>query len=90
MYVLEQKLENITFFSSENNHFYSREILLYIARACFRNESKSILNIPSKKSSAQVSFRVNSVLTRDGCIKCYILLFIEIIFKHVDVFQTEI
>ena len=24
-------------FSSENEHFYSREILLYIAWACFRN-----------------------------------------------------
>ena len=23
--------------SSENEHFYSREILLYIARACLRN-----------------------------------------------------
>ena len=26
------------FFSSENNHFYGREILQYIARICLRNE----------------------------------------------------
>ena len=46
--------------------------------------------IPSKKSSAQVGVRVNSVLTRDGCIKCCISLFKEIILQHLDAFQTEI
>ena len=30
-------------FSSENYHFYSREILLYIARTCLRNESVSVI-----------------------------------------------
>ena len=30
------------FFSSENNHFYSREILLYIAWACLRNDNYSV------------------------------------------------
>ena len=33
-------------------------------------------NIHSKKSSAQVGVRVNYVLTRNDCIKCYISLFI--------------
>ena len=27
-------------FSSENNHFYSREILLYIVLACFRDDDR--------------------------------------------------
>ena len=34
--------------------------------------------------------RVNSVLTRNDCIKCYISLFKEIILQQVDAFQTEI
>ena len=34
--------------------------------------------------------RVNPVLTRNGCIKCYISLFKEIILQLLDVFQTEI
>ena len=34
--------------------------------------------------------QVNSVLTRDGCIKCYISLFKEIILQQFDAFQTEI
>ena len=46
-------------------------------------------NIPSKKSSAQVGVWVNSVLTRNGYIKCYISLFKEIILQQFDAFQTE-
>ena len=46
--------------------------------------------IPSKKSSAQVDVWVNSVLTRNGCIKCYIALFKGIILQQLDAFQTEI
>ena len=34
--------------------------------------------------------RVNSVLARNGCIKCFISLFKEIILQHLDAFQTEI
>ena len=34
--------------------------------------------------------RVNLVLTRNGCIKCYISLFKEIILQHLDAFKTEI
>ena len=34
--------------------------------------------------------RVNSVLTRNDCIKCCILLFKEIILQELDAFQTEI
>ena len=49
-----------------------------------------ILNIPSKKSSAQAGVRVNSVLTRNDCIKCYILLFIEIILQQFHAFKIEI
>ena len=33
--------------------------------------------------------QVNSVLTRNGCIKCYISLFKEIILQQLDAFQTE-
>ena len=46
--------------------------------------------IPSKKSSAHVCVQVNSGLTRNGCIKCYISLFKEIILQQWDAFQTEI
>ena len=46
--------------------------------------------IPSKKSSAQVGVWVNSVLTRNGFIKCYISLFREIILQQCDAFQTLI
>ena len=34
----EQKKRKYCNFSFENNHFYSREILLYIVWACYRNE----------------------------------------------------
>ena len=47
-------------------------------------------HIPSKKSSAQVGVPVNSVLTGNGCIKCLISLFKEIILQHLDAFPTEI
>ena len=33
--------------------------------------------------------RVNSVLTRNECIKCYISLFKELILQVLDAFQTE-
>ena len=46
--------------------------------------------IPSKKSSAQVGVWVNSVLTRNGYIKCYKSLFREINLQECDAFQTEI
>ena len=49
-----------------------------------------ILIYPAKKSSAQAGVRVNSVLTRSDCIKCYISLFKEIILQQFDAFQTEI
>ena len=48
------------------------------------------LSIPSKKSSAQVGVWVNSVLTRNGYIKCYISLFKEIILQQCNAFQTVI
>ena len=48
------------------------------------------LSKPSKKSSAQVGVRVNSVLTRSDYIKLYISLFKEIILQQLDTFQTEI
>ena len=49
-----------------------------------------IVHIPSKKSSAQVGVQVNSVLTSNDYINCYILLFTEIILQQLDAFQTEI
>ena len=51
---------------------------------------KVYINIPSKKSSAQVGGWVSSVLTRNGYIQCYISLFQEIILQQYDAFQTEI
>ena len=47
-------------------------------------------NILSKKSSAQMGFRVNPVLARNSCIQCYILLFTEIILQQFDAFKIEI
>ena len=38
IYVLSKNKKNIKKKSSENYHFYSREILQYIARTCLRNE----------------------------------------------------
>ena len=49
-----------------------------------------LLDIASKKSSAQVGVWVNSVLTRNGYIQWYIPLFKEIILQQCDAFQTEI
>ena len=46
--------------------------------------------ILSKKSSAQIVFRVSSVLTRDSCIYCYISLFTEIILQQGDPFKIKI
>ena len=37
-----------------------------------------------------MGFRVNYVLTRNDCIKCYISLFKEIILQQFDAFQTEV
>ena len=51
---------------------------------------KSPYCILSKKSSAQMGFRVNSVLARDSCIKYYISLFTEIILQHFDAFKIKI
>ena len=50
----------------------------------------TLLSYTQQKRSAQVGVRVNSVLTRNDCIKCYISLFTEIILQQFDPFQTEI
>ena len=39
IYVLSKNKKNVTIYSSENYHFYSREILQYIAYAYLRNET---------------------------------------------------
>ena len=46
--------------------------------------------ILSKRSSAQMGFRVNPVLARNSCILCYISLFTESSLQHLDAFKTEI
>ena len=46
--------------------------------------------ILSKKSSAHMGFRVNSVLARDSCIRYYISLFTEIILQHFGAFKFKI
>ena len=51
---------------------------------------EAIVYIPSKKSSAQVGIRVNSVLIRNYCIKCHVSLFKEIILQELNAFQLEI
>ena len=38
----EQKLEKYHTFSSENNHFYSRELLQYIVWACYQNGKNTV------------------------------------------------
>ena len=38
VYALSKNKKNITFFSSENYHFYSNEILKYIAWTCLHND----------------------------------------------------
>ena len=61
------------------------------------NKRGMLHNILSKKSSAQMGFRVNPVLARNSCIQCYISLFTEIkgIFNvspsiaHYDTLFTE-
>ena len=66
-------------------------IVCYIIFVLMLNKCKySVPHIPSKKSSAQVGVLVNSVLTRNDCIKCYLSLFKEIILQQFDAFQTEI
>ena len=50
---------------------------------------KSHIQVDPVKRSAQVGDRVNSVLTRNGCIKC-LMFFKEIILQHLDAIQTEI
>ena len=67
-----------------NSQIYGKTLYL---KDC---KCKSFFNIPSKKSSAQVGVRVNSVFTTNDCIKCYISLFKEIILQQFDAFQTEI
>ena len=55
------------------------KVLLYTLDI-FSSGSKR--NILSKKSSAQMGFRVNPVLARNSCILCYISLFKEIILQQ--------
>ena len=44
----EQKQENYQLFSPENYRFYTREKLLFIAWACFRNEKNTVQEKLSK------------------------------------------
>ena len=55
-----------------------------------RKSNRTSPKYTQQKSSAQVGVRVNPVLTRHGCIKCYISAFKEITLQQFDVFQTEI
>ena len=71
--------------SKRNEYLNDCRVILRCAATCICST-----NIPSKKSSAQVGVWVNSVLTRNDCIKCYISLFKEIILQQFDAFQTEI
>ena len=64
--------------------------LMYVQVFKLRRKSHSLLDDPrtytQQKSSAQVGVRVNSVLTRNGCIKYFISLLKEIILQHLDAF----
>ena len=75
-------------------NFSNKEDLNQNKRPHYFAEYRSILktsaDISSKKSSAHLGVRVNSVLTRNGCIKCYISLFKDIILQHLNAFQTGI
>ena len=46
--------------------------------------------ILSKKSSAQMGFRLNPVLARNSCIQCYISMFTEISLQQFDAYKIEI
>ena len=48
------------------------------------------IHVYPAKSSAQVDVWVNSVLTRNACIKCYTSLLKEFILQQLDAFQTKI
>ena len=54
----EQQYENSQKISTENCHFYSREKLLYIAWACFRNVSVLMLSSPFRPKKKYVCFRL--------------------------------
>ena len=54
------------------------------------NLPKVYIYILSKKSSAQMGFRVNPVLVRISCIQCYVSFFTEIILQQFDAFKIEI
>ena len=47
-------------------------------------------HILSKKSSAQMGFRINPVLARNSCSQCYMSLFTEIILQQFDALKIEI
>ena len=55
-----------------------------------QNKNKKLNYILSKNSSAHLGFRVNSILTRTGCIQCYISLFREIILQPMGEHKIEI
>ena len=50
----------------------------------------SVCLYAQQKCSAQVCVQIKSVVTRNGSINCYILLFKEIILLQLDAFKTEI
>ena len=73
------------FAALKGTHFY----ILFVADLEDR-VSREAANIPSKKSSAHLRFPMNSVLARNGRIKCHISLFKEIILQQLDEFKNEI
>ena len=60
----EQNEENYHNFSSENYSFYSREKLLYIAWACFRNVKQAALR---SSRPLRERLRTHRVFTKDKC-----------------------
>ena len=48
------------------------------------------IHVPCKKFAQTFGVSGNLVLIRNGCIKCYLWLFKQIILKELNEFQTEI
>ena len=65
--VLSKNKKKYYIFSSENNQFYSREILQYIARTCLRNEYQSSVHRKrwSKCADVQAGLRLKMLFTYD-------------------------
>ena len=76
----EQKIRKYHNFSSENNHFYSREILQYIARACYRKDQLFCPGFAGKRSTHIMYTRICILPCLDAFVRLSFLYFRRICF----------